>query len=165
MSMLTRKQEQGIRILESIVQSEYPFVVSLKVSDKPLDIYPSILEVELEIDPITLSNVLDIPFDIKFKSNEVWGYYSGKDSNLSYVVHLFPEEYNEITGYRFNNKIEDFMTKAYTQLPTTMRINSYSTTPDDLIPDWAKRLNLPRNFNIGKFYIAQDSNKPTRFED
>ena len=164
--MLTRKQEQGIRILESIVQSEFPFVVSLSVSDKPLDIYPSILGVVLEIDPITLSNVLDIPFDIKFKSDQVWKWYSGKESNLSYMVHLFPEEYNEITGYRFNNKIEEFMTKAYSQLPTTLRVNSYNTTPEDLIPDWAKRLpSSPRNINIERFYIVQDSNKPTRFED
>jgi len=164
--MLTRKQEQGIRILESIVQSEFPFVVSLSISDKRLDIYPTILGVVLEIDPITLSNVLDIPFDIKFKSDQVWKWYSGKESNLSYMVHLFPEEYNEITGYRFNNKIEEFMTKAYSQLPSTMRVNSYNTTPDDLIPDWAKRLpSSPRNINIEKFYIVEDSNKPTRFED
>ena len=164
--MLTRKQEQGIRILESIVQSEFPFVVSLSVSDKSLDIYPSILGVVLEIDPITLSNVLDIPFDIKFKSDQVWGYYSGKESNLSYIVHLFPEEYNEITGYRFNNKIEEFMTMAYSQLPTTLRVNSYNTTPEDLIPDWAKRLpSSPRNINIEKFYIVEDSKRPTRFED
>ena len=164
--MLTRKQEQGIKILESIVQSEYPFVVSLKVSDnKSLDIYPSILGVTLEIDPITLSNILDIPFDIKFKSDQTWQWYSGKDINLSYIVHLFPEEYNEITGYRFNNKLEDFMTQAYTQLPSTLRINSYNTTPDNLIPSWALGRNYPRNINIERFYIVDDSKRPTRFED
>jgi hypothetical protein len=60
--MFTKKQEQGIKILESIVQSEFPFVVSLNVSDKhPLDVYPTILGITLDIDPITLSNILDIP--------------------------------------------------------------------------------------------------------
>ena len=163
--MLTRKQEQGIRVLESIVQSEYPFVVSLKVSDDPLDKYPTMFNVILEIDPITLSNILDLPFDNKFKNDSTWDWYAGKDSSLAYIVHLFPEEYNEITGYRFNNKIEDFMSKAYSQLPSTMRINSYNTTPEDLIPDWAKRLpSSPRNINIETYRIVGDSNRPTRFE-
>ena len=167
MSMLTRKQEQGIRILESIVQSEYPFVVSLKVSDIPLDIYPSMLSVELEIDPITLSKIYDLPFDDRFKSDITWEWYAGKGSDLSYLVHLFPEEYHEEFGWRYNNKMEDFMSQAYTQLPPTMRVNSYNTTPEDQIPDWALRYKSghPRKITIDKFRIVDDSKRPTRFKD
>jgi len=164
--MLTRKQQQGIKVLESIVQSEYPFVVSLSVSDKPLDEYPTIMGVTLEIDPITLSNILDIPFDDKFKSDATWDWYAGKDSSLSYIVHLFPEEYNDITGYKFNNKIEEFITQAYSQLPSIMRVNTYNTTPDYLIPDWARRNpNSPRNINIETYRIVEDSKRPTKFND
>ena len=86
--MLTKKQQQGIKILESIVQSEYPFVVSLRVSEKiPLDVYPTMMGIILEIDPITLSNILDIPFHKKFKDGEStwdhWGYYTGNESEMS----------------------------------------------------------------------------------
>ncbi len=167
MSMLTRKQEQGLRILESIVQSEYPFVVSLKVSDTSLDIYPSMLNVILEIDPITLSNLYDIPFDDRFKSDTTWDWYVGKGSDLSYLVHLFPEEYHEEFGWKYNNKMEDFMSQAYTQLPTTLRINSYNTTPEDQIPGWVMmyKAGHPRKINIDKFRIVDDSKRPTRFKD
>lgn len=168
MNMLTRKQQQGIKILESIVQSEYPFIVSLRLSDDPLDKYPTMLNVILEIDPITLSNLFDIPFDDKFKIGSTWEYYSGKESNLSYLVHLFPEEYHEEFGWRYNNIIEEFMTKAYTQLPSTMRVNSYNTTPEDQIPDWVLRFKLgghPRNINIETYRIVGDSKRPTKFQD
>ena len=165
--MLTRKQQQGIKILESIVQSEYPFVVSLRVSDEPLDKYPTMLNVILEIDPITLSTLYDLPFDKKFKSDMTWEYYSGKESSLGYLVHLFPDEYHEEFGWRYNNKIEAFMTQAYTQLPSTMRVNSYNTTPEDQIPDWALRYKSghPRKITIDKFRIVDDSKRPTRFKD
>ena len=169
--MLTKKQQQGIKILESIVQSEYPFVVSLKVSDRnPLDLYPTMMGVILYIDPITLSNMLDIPFHKKFKDGEStwdhWGYYVSKESELTYILHLFPDEYHDITGYKFNNKIEEFMSQVYTQLPTNMRVNVYNTTPDYDIPDWARRnMNSPRTITIDRFYIVEDSNRPTRFED
>ena len=166
--MLTRKQEQGLRILESIVQSEYPFVVSLNVSDKnPLDLYPTILGVTLDIDPITLSNILEIPFDKKFRDRpNMWDYYSSKEIDMAYIIHLFPDEYHDITGYKFNNKMEEFMTQAYSQLPSTMRVNTYNTTPEYDIPDWVRRnLNSPRNINIDEFYIAKDSNRPTKFDD
>ena len=169
--MLTRKQEQGIKILESIVQSEYPFVVSLKVSDRnPLDLYPTILGITLDIDPITLSNIFNIPFHNKFKDGEStwdhWGYYASKESEMSYLIHLFPDEYHDIVGYKFNNKMEEFISKVYTQLPSNMRINVYNTTPDYLIPDWAQRNpTSPRTITIERFYIVEDSNRPTRFED
>jgi hypothetical protein len=169
--MLTKKQQQGIKILESIVQSEYPFVVSLKVSDRnPLDLYPTMMGVILYIDPITLSNILDIPFHKKFKDGEStwdhWGYYVSKESELTYILHLFPDEYHDITGYKFNNKIEEFMSQVYTQLPTNMRINVYNTSPEYDIPDWARRhMNSPRTITIDRFYIVEDSNRPTRFED
>ena len=165
--MLTRKQEQGIKILESIVQSEYPFVVSLKVSDIPLDIYPSMLNVILEIDPITLSNLYDLPFDDRFKSESTWEWYRSDKSNLSYLIHLFPEEYHEEFGWRYNIKMQEFMTQAYTQLPSTMRVNSYNTTPEDQIPDWVLRYKSghPRNINIDRFHIVDDSKRPTRFKD
>ena len=165
--MLTRKQEQGIKILESIVQSEYPFVVSLNVSDKhPLDVYPTILGITLDIDPITLSNFVDIPFANKFKEKHMWDFYSGDNSEMSYLVHLFPDEYQDMVGYKFNNKMEEFISKVYTQLPSNMRINVYNTTPDYLIPDWAQRNpTSPRTITIERFYIVEDSNRPTRFED
>jgi hypothetical protein len=169
--MLTKKQQQGIKILESIVQSEFPFVVSLRVSEKtPLDAYPTMMGIILDIDPNTLSNVLDIPFDKKFKDGEStwdhWGYYTSNESEMSYLIHLFPDKYHEIVGYKFNNKIEEFITKVYSQLPSNMRVNVYNTTPDYLIPDWAQRNpTSPRTITIERFYIAKDSNRPTRFED
>ena len=166
--MLTRKQEQGLKILESIIQSEYPFVVSLRLSNKhPLDEYPTMLGVALDIDPITLSIIYDIPFNKKFKDNQsMWNYYASKESEMSYVLHLFPDEYHDITGYKFNNKMEEFMSKVYTQFPPNMRVNVYNTTPEDMVPDWARRnMNSPRNITIDKFYIVEDSNRPTRFED
>ena len=166
--MITKKQQQGLNILESIVQSEYPFVVSLKLSDKdPLDRWPTMLNVALEVDPITLSIVYDIPFNKKFKDNpSLWDWYTSDDPSLSYIIHLFPDEYIDEMGWKLNSKMGDFISKVYTQLPVNMRINIYNTSPDYEIPDWALRnLNSPRTINIESFYIAKDSNRPTRFED
>jgi hypothetical protein len=164
--MLTRKQEQGLRILESIVQSEYPFVVSLTIADNKLDAWPTMINVTLEIDPITLSNFIDIPFANKFKEKHMWDFYSGDNSEMSYLVHLFPDEYSGEMGWKFNHMMDDFMTKAYSQLPVNMRINVYNTSPEDEIPGWAlSRSTSPRTINTERFYIAKDSKRPTRFED
>ena len=166
MSMLTRKQEQGLKILESIVQSEYPFIVSLTIADKKLDVWPTMINVILEIDPITLSNFLDIPFAKKFKEQHIWDFYSGDNSEMGYLVHLFPDEYSSELGWKYNHKMDEFMTKVYTQLPVNMRINVYNTSPEDEIPSWAlARPTSPRTINTERFYIAKDSKRPTRFED
>ena len=164
--MLTRKQEQGIKILESIVQSEYPFVVSLTISEKKLDVWPTMINVTLEIDPITLSNFVDIPFGKKFKEPHIWDFYSGDKSEMGYLVHLFPDQYSDEMGWKYNHKMDEFMTKVYSQLPVNMRINVYNTSPEDEIPSWAlARPTSPRTINTERFYIAKDSKRPTRFED
>jgi hypothetical protein len=164
--MLTRKQEQGIRILESIVQSQYPFVVSLTIADNKLEAWPTMLNVTLEIDPITLSNFVDIPFAKKFKEQHIWDFYSGDKSDMSYLVHLFPDEYSGEMGWKFNHMMDEFMSQAYSQLPVTMRINVYNTSPENEIPSWAlARSTSPRSINIERFYIAKDSKRPTRFDD
>ena len=164
--MLTRKQEQGIKILESIVQSEYPFVVSLTISERKLDVWPTMINVTLEIDPITLSNFVDIPFGKKFKEPHIWDFYSGDKSEMGYLVHLFPDQYSDEMGWKYNHKMDEFMTKVYSQLPVNMRINVYNTSPEDEIPSWAlARPTSPRTINTERFYIAKDSKRPTRFED
>lgn len=167
MNMLTRKQQQGIKILESIVQSEYPFVISLKVDNTEEELlrWPTTLSVSLEIDPITLRNILDIPFDKKFKERHSWNYYTGDKSNLTYLVHFFPDEYHDITGFRFNAKMEDFMSKVYTQLPANLRVNVYNLTPEDEIPSWALGKQQPRSINIGNFTVVPDVSDPTVFND
>ena len=106
MNMLTRKQQQGIKILESIVQSEYPFVVSLSIVENKLDAWPTMINVILEIDPITLSNFVDIPFDSKFRSDRIWDFYSGGDSEMGYLVHLFPDEYSGEMGWKYNHMMD-----------------------------------------------------------
>jgi hypothetical protein len=164
--MLTRKQEQGLRILESIVQSEYPFVVSLSKSDKyPLDEYATTMGIILEIDPTTLSKYLGLPFNKKFKETpSIWDYYMN-DDDLSYILHLFEDEHQHELGWQFNKGMDDFITKAYSQLPTNMRVNIYSDTPDYDIPDWARRwLHSPRSITIDRFFLAKDSTRPN-FED
>lgn len=162
--MLTRKQQQGIKILESIVQSEFPFVVSLDLSTKyPLSDYATTMGVKMEIDPVTLSKFLDIPFNKKFDENPtLWTYYIGeKGIEIAFLMHFFDDEYQEETGWKFNNKMEAFITKAYSQLPSNMRINIYSHSPENEIPDWALgKLNNPRAISIDKFSIAKDSNIP-----
>jgi hypothetical protein len=165
--MLTRKQEQGLKILESIVQSEYPFVVSLKLSNKhPLTSYETTMGIKLEIDPITLSKFLDIPLADKFIENpRLWKFYMDGYDPFSFVVHFFNDEYENITGWRFNQVMEKFISKAYTQLPVNMRVNRYSNTPEDQIPSWAlDSLNKPRTINIDSINIAKDSNIP-QFDD
>ena len=160
--MLTRKQEQGLRILESIVQSQYPFVVSLSKSDRyPLSEYATTMGIILEIDPITLSKYLGLPFNKKFKETpSIWDYYMN-DRDLSYILHLFEDEHQHVLGWQFNKGMDDFITKAYSQLPTNMRVNIYSDSPDYDIPDWARRmLHSPRTISIDRFYLAKDSTRP-----
>jgi len=164
--MLTRKQEQGLRILESIVQSQYPFVVSLSKSDRyPLSEYATTMGIKLEIDPITLSKYVDLPFNKKFKETpSIWDYYMN-DTDLSFILHLFEDEHQVKMGWKFNKGMEEFITQAYSQLPTNMRVNIYSDTPDYDIPDWARRmLHSPRTISIDRFYLAKDSTRPN-FED
>ena len=164
--MLTKKQEQGLRILESIVQSQYPFVVSLSKSDKyRLDEYATTMGIILEIDPTTLSKFVGLPFAKKFKETpSIWDYYM-RDRDLSYVLHLFEDEHQDIMGWKFNKGMEEFITKAYSQLPTNMRVNMYSHSSDYDIPDFAKgMLHTPRSISIDRFYLAPDSTRPN-FED
>ena len=164
--MLTRKQEQGLRILESIVQSQYPFVVSLSKSDRySLGTYATTMGIMLEIDPITLSNYLGLPFAKKFKETpSIWDYYMN-DRDLSYILHLFEDEHQHELGWQFNKGMDEFITKAYSQLPTNMRVNIYSDTPEYDIPDWARRtLHSPRSLTIDRFFLAKDSTRPN-FED
>ena len=164
--MLTRKQEQGLRILESIVQSQYPFVVSLSKSDRySLSEYATTMGIILEIDPITLSKYVGLPFAKKFKETpSIWDYYMN-DRDLSYILHLFEDEHQHELGWQFNKGMDEFITKAYSQLPTNMRVNIYSDTPEYDIPDWARRaLHSPRSLTIDRFYLAPDSTRPN-FED
>ena len=164
--MLTRKQEQGLRILESIVQSQYPFVVSLSKSDRyRLDEYGTTMGIKLEIDPTTLSKFVGLPFAKKFKETpSIWDYYM-RDRDLSYILHLFEDEYQHVLGWQFNKGMDDFITKAYSQLPTNMRVNIYSDSPDYDIPGWARKtLHSPRTLTIDRFFLAPDS-KPPKFED
>lgn len=164
--MLTRKQEQGLRILESIVQSQYPFVVSLSKSDRySLSEYASTMGIIIEIDPITLSKYVGLPFKDKFKETpSIWDYYMN-DRNLSYILHLFEDEHQHVLGWQFNKGMEEFITKAYSQLPTNMRVNIYSHSSDYDIPDFAKgMLHTPRSISIDRFYLAPDSTRPN-FED
>jgi PleD family two-component response regulator len=164
--MLTKKQEQGLKILESIVQSEYPFVVSLSKSDRyRLDEYATSMGIKLEIDPTTLSKFVGLPFAKKFKETpSIWDYYM-RDRDLSYILHLFEDEHQHVLGWQFNKGMDDFISKAYSQLPTNMRVNIYSDSPDYDIPDWARRtLHSPRSLTIDRFFLAPDS-KPPKFED
>ena len=164
--MLTRKQEQGLRILESIVQSQYPFVVSLSKSDRySLSEYATTMGIILEIDPITLSKYVGLPFAKKFKETpSIWDYYMN-DRDLSYILHLFEDEHQHVLGWQFNKGMDDFITKAYSQLPTNMRVNIYSDTPEYDIPDFVKgMLHTPRSISIDRFYLAPDSTRPN-FED
>jgi PleD family two-component response regulator len=164
--MLTKKQEQGIKILESIVQSEYPFVVSLSKSDRyRLDEYATTMGIKLEIDPTTLSKFVGLPFAKKFKETpSIWDYYM-RDRDLSYILHLFEDEHQHVLGWQFNKGMDDFISKAYSQLPTNMRVNIYSDSPDYDIPYWARRtLHSPRSLTIDRFFLAPDS-KPPKFED
>ena len=164
--MLTRKQEQGLRILESIVQSQYPFVVSLSKSDRySLSEYATAMGIMLEIDPTTLSKYLGLPFAKKFKETpSIWDYYM-RDRDLSYILHLFEDEYQHVLGWQFNKGMDEFITKAYSQLPTNMRVNIYSDSPDYDIPGWARKtLHSPRTLTIDRFFLAPDS-KPPKFED
>jgi hypothetical protein len=160
--MLTRKQEQGLRILESIVQSQYPFVVSLSKSDKyRLDEYATTMGIILEIDPTTLSKYVDLPFNEKFKETpSIWDYYM-KDDDLSYILHLFGDEHQDKMGWKFNRDMEEFITQAYSQLPTNMRVNIYSNSPEYDIPSWARSMShSPRTISIDRFYFAPDSTRP-----
>ena len=164
--MLTKKQEQGLRILESIVQSQYPFVVSLSKSDRySLSEYATTMGIMLEIDPTTLSKYLGLPFAKKFKETpSIWDYYM-RDRDLSYILHLFEDEYQHVLGWQFNKGMDEFITKAYSQLPTNMRVNIYSDSPDYDIPGWARKtLHSPRTLTIDRFFLAPDS-KPPKFED
>ena len=164
--MLTKKQEQGLNILESIVQSEYPFVVSLSKSGKySLSEYGTTMGIKLEIDPTTLSKYVGLPFAKKFYDNpNLWNYYM-RDDELLFVLHLFEDEHQDIMGWKFNKGMEEFITKAYSQLPTNMRVNVYSTTPEYDIPGWATgMLHTPRSISIDRFYLAPDSTRP-KFED
>ena len=164
--MLTRKQEQGLKILESIVQSEYPFVVSLSKSDRySLSEYATTMGIMLEIDPTTLSKFVGLPFAKKFKETpSIWDYYM-RDRDLSYVLHLFEDEHQHVLGWQFNKGMEEFITKAYSQLPTNMRVNIYSDSPEYDIPGWARKtLHSPRSLTIDRFFLAPDSKRP-KFED
>ena len=164
--MLTRKQEQGLKILESIVQSEYPFVVSLSKSDRySLSEYATTMGIMLEIDPTTLSKFVGLPFAKKFKETpSIWDYYM-RDRDLSYVLHLFEDEHQHVLGWKFNKGMEEFITKAYSQLPTNMRVNIYSDSPEYDIPGWARKtLHSPRSLTIDRFFLAPDSKRP-KFED
>jgi PleD family two-component response regulator len=160
--MLTRKQEQGLRILESIVQSEYPFVVSLSKSGKyELNDYSTSMGIKLEIDPITLSKYVGLPFANKFKENpSLWDYYM-RDDELLFVLHLFEDKHQDKMGWKFNKGMEEFITQAYSQLPTNMRVNMYSHSREYDIPDWANgMLHTPRSISIDRFYLAPDSTRP-----
>jgi PleD family two-component response regulator len=163
--MLTKKQEQGLRILESIVQSQYPFVVSLSKSGKyELNDYATSMGIKLEIDPITLSKYVGLPLAKKFKETPIWDLYM-RDDELLFVLHLFEDKDQDKMGWKFNKGMEEFITQAYSQLPTNMRVNMYSHSPDYDIPDWANgMLHTPRSISIDKFYLAPDSTRPN-FED
>jgi hypothetical protein len=61
------------------------------------------------------------------------------DDDLSYILHLFEDEHQHDWGGSLTKVWMTSLLKAYSQLPTNMRVNIYSDTPDYDIPDWARR--------------------------
>lgn len=85
--------------------------------------------------------------DVIFDYNK-WG--------LSNISHFFDYS-DEILGYKFNRKIEEYMFKVYSQLPKQFRLNCYENHPKrDEVEDYLKRaFEEPKKFGIGNmiFYV------------
>lgn len=158
--MITNKQEQGFRILNSIVVSEFPFIKKVEPKMEDLFKWAFSFDVVLHIDILVLSKILGIELSEKFKNMDKeklkmlisdWNSWS-----LSYVYHFFNEDYNEELGNKFNKNLETFMKRVYSQLPKDLRINEYENHPEKNKSDLHKTFNGPKNIEISKMVFYAD---------
>jgi hypothetical protein len=158
--MITNKQEQGFKVLNSVVTTEFPFIK--KIVPQRENVYHWIysFDVDLHINLLELSKYVGMPFSEKFKDMDIeklrdvmfdwnkWG--------LSYVSHFF-DDIDDSLGYKFNRKIEEYMFKVYSQLPKEFTINCHENHPKkDEVMDLLKHtFEEPKKVGIGNviFYV------------
>jgi hypothetical protein len=157
--MITNKQEQGFKILNSIVVSEFPFIKKVEPIMDDLYKWAFSFDVILHIDILVLSKILDIELSERFSNMDKeklkmlisdWNSW-----NLSYVYHFFKKDYDEELGNKFNKKLETFMSRLYSQLPKDLRINEYENHPDRNKSELHKTFNSSKTIEINKmvFYV------------
>jgi hypothetical protein len=157
--MITNKQEQGFKILNSIVVSEFPFIKKVEPRMDDLYKWAFSFDVILHIDILVLSKILDIELSERFSNMDKeklkmlisdWNSW-----NLSYVYHFFKKDYDEELGNKFNKKLETFMSRLYSQLPKDLRINEYENHPDRNKSELHKTFNSSKTIEINKmvFYV------------
>lgn len=153
--MITNKQEQGFKILNGIVTSEFPFIKKVIPIEEEVYKWSFSFDVILHIDILLLSKFLGLELSERFRYMdkktfnmiiEEWNTWG-----LSFVYHFFEKDYEPELANDFNKKIENFMFRAYSQLPKDFRINVYEGRPkqekDSLV---YVDFNEPKRPDIGK---------------
>jgi len=158
--MITNKQEQGFRMLNSVVTTEFPFIK--KIVPQKENVYRWIysFDVDLHINIFELQKYVGIPFSEKFKEMDIEKLedviFNWNKWGLSYIAHFF-DDIDDSLGYKFNRKIEEYMFKVYSQLPKQFRINCFENHPKkDEVEDYLKRaFEEPKKVGIGNmiFYV------------
>jgi hypothetical protein len=127
--MITNKQEQGFKILNGIVTSEFPFIKKVIPIEEGVYTWSFSFDVILHIDILLLSKFLGLELSERFRYMdkktfnmviEEWNTWG-----LNFVYHFFEKNYEPELSNDFNKKIENFMFRAYSQLPKDFRINVY----------------------------------------
>lgn len=160
--MLTNKQEQGFKILNTIVVSEFPFIKKIEPVKEDLFKWAFSFDVILHIDVKKLSKNLGIELSEKFKYMDDKTLKMKIDDwnswNFSYVYHFFDKSFEEELGNNFNRKISDFMSTAYKQLPKDFRINIYENhlSKDDPFVIRTANFNDPKTIDISKMIFYAD---------
>jgi len=158
--MITNKQEQGFKVLNNVVRTEFPFIKKIVPQKENLYHWSYSFDVDLHINLLELSKFVGIPLSEKFKEMSIEKLkdilFDYNKWTLSYVSHFFDDS-DEILGHLFNRKIEEYMFKVYSQLPKQFRINCYENHPkkDEVIDLLRDTFEDPKKVTIGNmiFYV------------
>ena len=69
--MITNKQEQGFKVLNNVVTTEFPFIKKIVPQKENVYLWSYSFEVDLHINLLELQKYVGMPFSEKFKDMDI----------------------------------------------------------------------------------------------
>jgi hypothetical protein len=157
-SEMSPKQKMGWKILISIVRKKFPFIKDLLIGS-PIYKYDALLGVNIVFDVNDLYKVYNVGPPENYEQYPFL--YSTLKDEGSYLMRYVDDQYDDMFGNEFNDKLNQYIELAYSSLPPDMRINQYESfdgPEDELQHKWkVKRETIM--IRINKFIPIVNLNK------
>ena len=135
-SEMSPKQQMGWKVLISIVRKKFPFIKDLLIPS-PIYKYESLLGVDIVFDVNDLYKVYNVGPPENYEQFPFL--YSTLKDEGSYLMRYVDDQYDDMFGNEFNDKLNQYIELAYSSLPPDMRINQYESfdgPEDELQHKW-----------------------------